>query len=561
MRCWAGRYVCGAGPRVSRAINDMKIVVLGGYGVFGARLVRLLIRDGHNVVVAGRSEAKATAFAKDVSAQSLTVDRQSDLASLWALSPHVVVDAAGPFYANVDAPYRLAQACIAHAVHYLDLADDTAFCAGISALDNDAKSAGVFVLSGVSSVPAISSAAVAALTEDAVDIDTISTTILPGNRAPRGRSVVDSILNQCGRPMNVCMDGVTVSVRSWSRREVFDLGQGLRRAAWMIEVPDQRLFPLAFGARTVLFRAGMELGIMNWGLVAYGWLRAKLGFRTPAWLVGVLLWVAKRLEPFGSDEGGMSVMVTARFPDGWRRRVWRMIARAGEGPFIPAVAARALLRNPQDVTVGARPALAVVPLAAIEMAIADLAVETEIVEETVVPLFAQFLGVDFDLLPPEVQAGHSVFGPKRWAGRARVLRGTSWWSQFLAAMFGFPPATEDTAVTVAMTPQRGGELWERCFGGKPFWSFLEVSDGRMTERFGPLTFTLGLHVEDERLHFPVQSGRFGPIPLPNFILPVSDAVEYEADGRFHFDVALKAPFTGALMVHYQGWLVPENSFS
>lgn len=535
----------------------MKVVVLGGYGVFGARLVRLLVRDGHDVVVAGRSEVKAKAFAQVVGAQSLTIDRQGDLAPLWALSPDVVVDAAGPFHAYVDAPYRLAQACIAQAVHYLDLADDAAFCAGISALDEDAKAAGVFVLSGVSSVPAISSAAVAALTQGADEIDTISSAILPGNRAPRGRSVVESIVNQCGTPMATHIDGVTLPVRSWSRPEVFDLGQGMRRPAWMIEVPDQHLFAKAFGARTVLFRAGMELSVMNWGLGAYGWLRAKLGFGTPAWLVNLVLWVAKRLEPFGTDEGGMSVMVTARFPDGWCRRTWRMIAREGEGPFVPAVAARALLRTPQDIAVGARPAVAVVSLAAVESAMDDLAIETEIVKDKIVPLFEQFLGTDFALLPPAVQAGHAVYGPRRWAGRARVLRGTSLWSRFLAGVFGFPPAMEDTSVTVAMTPQKGGELWERRFGGKPFWSFLKVQGDRMTERFGPLTFTLGLHVTDSQLHYPVLAGRAGPVPLPKFLLPQSIAREFEKDGRFHFDVQLLAPFTSALMVHYQGWLVPE----
>ena len=535
----------------------MKVVVLGGYGVFGARLVALLARDGHDVVVAGRSATKAKTFAEEFGVQWLTLDRHGDLAPLWALSPDAVVDAAGPFHAYIDMPYRLAQACITKGVHYLDLADDGAFCVGISVLDEVAKEAGVFVLSGVSSVPAISSAAVAALTHGAIETDTISTAILPGNRAPRGRSVVHSILNQCGAPIEVHIDGARVQVRSWSTPEVFDLGHGIRRPAWMIAVPDQRLFEKAFGARTVLFRAGMELQVMNWALVVYAWLRAKLGFATPAWLVSILLWIAKRLERFGTDDGGMFVMITARFADGWRRRVWRMIARKGEGPFIPAVAARAVLRAPQDIPIGAHPAVAVITLVAVEAAMADLLVETEIVEDMVVPLFQQFLGDDFHRLPLSIQAGHAVYGLKRWAGRARVLRGTSLWSRFLARLFGFPPATDDTSVTVAMTPQQGGELWERRFDGKPFWSFLKINGDRMTERFGPLTFTLGLHVSDGQLHYPVLAGRIGPLPLPKFFLPQSIAKEFEQDGRFHFDVQLLAPFTGALMVHYQGWLVSE----
>lgn len=171
-------------------------------------------------------------------------------------------------------------------------------------------------------------------------------------------------------------------------------------------------------------------------------------------------------------------------------------------------------------------------------------------------MFAAYLGVSFADLPPVVQDLHHVQRPRIWQGRARVIRGGSLWARALAAAFRFPPAADDIAVTVTMTPRHGGELWERCFGAARFQSFLVVKQGRMTERFGPFVFTLGLHVADGQLHFPVASGRLGPLPLPRILLPQSIAREYAQDGRFYFDVALRAPLTGALMVHYQGWLAP-----
>lgn len=169
-------------------------------------------------------------------------------------------------------------------------------------------------------------------------------------------------------------------------------------------------------------------------------------------------------------------------------------------------------------------------------------------------MFAAFLGAEFDSLAPAVRAGHDVQGPVTLSGRARVLRGPSLWSRFVSRLFGFPHAADDIAVSVTMTPERGGELWERRFDGKPFRSFLRVRNGAMTERFGPFTFTLGLHVADGALFYPVASGRLGPLPLPKLLLPQSIAREYAAQERFHFDVQLRAPLTGALMVHYQGWL-------
>lgn len=536
----------------------MRVVVLGGYGVFGTKLVRLLIRDGHDVVVAGRAAARAQALATEVGAAALVVDRQGDLAPLWEAAPDAVVDAAGPFHAYGDDPYALARACIAQGVHYLDLADDPAFCAGIGLLDKAAAKAGVFALSGVSSVPAISSAVVAALADGMTQIDMIDTAILPGNRAPRGRAVVASILHQNGKPFDTLVDAVSVPVRSWSAPDSFDLGQGIVRKAWMIEVPDHRLFGPYFGARTVAFRAGMELGVMNYGLAALSWLRGRLGFGMAGWFVRLMVWLARLLWPFGTDQGGMSVAVTGQGPDGWRRKVWRLVATGGEGPFIPAVAARVILRDPGQIKPGARPAIAAVPLAAVEAGMADLAVTTEVLETPAVPLFRRQLGDDFAQLPHVVQEAHQVYGPRRWAGQGRVTRGGSLWARMLAVLFGFPPAADAVPVTVTMTPKAGGELWERRFGDKVFRSYLTERGGHMTERFGPFTFTLGLHVADDRLHFPVLSGRLGPLPLPRLLLPQSQAQEYAQEGQFYFDVALKAPLTGGLMVHYQGWLAREN---
>ena len=175
-----------------------------------------------------------------------------------------------------------------------------------------------------------------------------------------------------------------------------------------------------------------------------------------------------------------------------------------------------------------------------------------------IPLFASHLGESYGALPSVVRALHDVQAPSRWKGRARVTCGPSFWARLIAMVFRFPHAADDIDVAVTITPQNGGELWERRFGASQFWSFLKVQNGQMTERFGPFTFALGLHVAEEQLHFPVQSGRLGPIPVPRIFLPVSVAREYEADGRFHFDVALFAPLTGAPMVHYQGWLAHDT---
>ena len=273
----------------------MKITVIGGYGVFGGRLVQLLCRDGHKVTVAGRDLARALRYASDWGARALALDRGGDLSPL--IGAEVVVDAAGPFHTYGDDPYRLARFCIDAGINYLDLSDNAAFCAGISALDAHARAAGVFALSGVSSVPALSSAAVTALAQDMDTIDTINSAILPGNRAPRGQSVVESILSQTGLSFRQTVDGQQASIRSWSAPRAFTLPSGEVRKAWVIEVPDQSLFPAHFNARTVSFRAGLELGVMNRGLAVLSWLCGRLRVGMPRWLVGLVMIGARLLAP------------------------------------------------------------------------------------------------------------------------------------------------------------------------------------------------------------------------------------------------------------------------
>ena len=134
-----------------------RVLVIGGYGGFGARLSRRLAATGHHVLVAGRSGEKAARFAATLaSAEGVAADRMGDLAPLLATQrPDLVIDAAGPFQAS---GYRVPLACIAARISYLDLADARAFVTGIGALDEAARAAGVAIVAGASTAPALTGA-------------------------------------------------------------------------------------------------------------------------------------------------------------------------------------------------------------------------------------------------------------------------------------------------------------------------------------------------------------------------------------------------------------------
>jgi len=255
---------------------------------------------------------------------------------------------------------------------------------------------------------------------------------------------------------------------------------------------------------------------MHWGLAAVGWLARLRLMRSAEPLAGVLKWFADRLEPFGSDRGGMRVRVVGRLTDGRAvQRDWVLIAEAGDGPHIPAVAARVMCKRllAGNVIAGARACLAEFSLGEVETEMADLQVAFGQTETLIAPLFQQVLGKQFNDLPPEVQALHEVLHIRRWQGQARITRGAGFLSRLVCRIVGFPPAGNDVPVTVTMHRKGDAEHWLRDFGGKRFRSVMTwAGDGAVWERFGPFRFEIPFTVQGGKLGYPVRRARlFGVI--------------------------------------------------
>jgi saccharopine dehydrogenase-like NADP-dependent oxidoreductase len=532
----------------------MKVLILGGYGVFGGRLARLLLQDGIEVIVAGRDEQKAGAFTRQFGGCPMRVDIAQDLSAVAKACPDVVVDAAGPFQAYGDNPYRLARFCAENSISYLDLSDDAAFTAGITQLDAAAAAAGCFVLSGVSSVPAISAAAVSALSQGLSELLVIETAIVPGNKAPRGRSVVASILSQTGEPLRVWRGGAWRTYRGWSDTRTLYIGHGFERRVSLIGVPDLELFPQAFAAHSVIFRAGLELALMRSSLALLGFLRSQRLLPKLTVFLNPILWLSQRLGHFGSGRGAMVVEVVG-FSDGEPLRLrWQVIAYDGDGPFIPAVPARAIIRKFASIPPGARPCLFDLSLPEIESALEGLAVRTATFSSQAPTLFQKALCERWRELPASVRRLHSVQDVKVFSGRAKVMRGKGLIARIAAFFFNFPKAADDVPVTIRKTRTASGEIWERDFGGRKFRSYLSPSPRRFhyCERFFAFTYEQELPVENGSLFLAVRRGWLLGIAVPGFLLPKSDAREYDLNGTFHFDVGLYAPLTGQLIVRYEG---------
>ncbi|HMO77048.1 MAG TPA: saccharopine dehydrogenase NADP-binding domain-containing protein [Sphingopyxis sp.] len=327
---------------------DLRVLLIGATGVFGSRLAELAVREhGLALTLAARDERKLAALSARLGGlpvRALDRDRLSaaDLAGF-----DVVVDAAGPFQAS--APTVIA-AAIAAGIHYLDLADGRAFIAAIGDHDAAARAAGISITSGASSIPALSHAVIDDLTAGWRAIDEIRIGIFPGNRAPRGLSVVQAILSYVGHPVRVWRGGQWVDVPGWGQTHRWRIpGIGARWAS-VCDTPEQDLLVARYRPRaSAEFFAGMELSILHLGLAALalpvrrGW----IGSLRPA--ARPLLAIARLLLPFGSDRGAMGVIV--RGEDRQGRPVdarWTLRATGNRGPYVPTLAALAMLRRFRD---------------------------------------------------------------------------------------------------------------------------------------------------------------------------------------------------------------------
>lgn len=330
----------------------MRILVLGGYGLFGSRIVHALSADaGLTVVSAGRDHAKAaTQIAalsmRPATLESATLDTNAvDFADrLATLRPDIVIDTAGPFQGR---DYRVAQAALAIGAHCIDLADSRTYVSGIGALDAAARAANRRVVSGASSVPGLNAAVVAALHPRFSTLDSVESAISPGNRTARGWATMLAILGYVGKPYRVLLEGRQHVAHGWqSLRRIRIANVGTRWVA-NCEVPDLDLLPARYPElQTVEFRAGLELWRMHFGLwlgslaVRFGPFRSLLPFARP------LLVLSERWQGIGSDVGVMQVVLRGRGHTGEPLTLtWTLVARDGDGPQIPATASVLLARK------------------------------------------------------------------------------------------------------------------------------------------------------------------------------------------------------------------------
>jgi len=364
-----------------------RVLVLGGYGQFGRRIVEGLAGDaGMEIIVAGRDRERARALCESLQktaratlhAEAIDIDH-GFAAALARVRPDLVVHTAGPFQHQA---HGVARATLEAGAHYIDLADGRAFVEGFEALDGQALAAGRWAITGASSVPGLSAAVVAAHADRFARLERIGIGISPGNRTERGLATTRAILGYVGRPFVVKLHGHWRTVHGWQslRRARFE-GVGSRWFA-RCEVPDLDVLPRRWPQlRTCDFRAGLELRRMHFGLWLAGW-AVRIGLvRALPRHAQRLLALSNRWRDAGTDTGVMYVDMEGAGRNGAPLRLrWTLVARHGDGPRIPATAAVVLARKLARGELPGSGARACLDLFTLEefLAVLPPAIETEV---------------------------------------------------------------------------------------------------------------------------------------------------------------------------------------
>ncbi|MBF0167352.1 MAG: saccharopine dehydrogenase NADP-binding domain-containing protein [Alphaproteobacteria bacterium] len=325
------------------------VLILGGYGNFGARIARLLAANpSPRLVISGRDGTKAETLANrlrgefpglQVEGICLDLNDKNLTARIADLGCDVAIHTAGPFQGQ---DFGVAGACIDAGVHYIDLADGRAFVNGFEILNDRAVKAEVLAVSGASSFPGLSMAVVDKLASALPILEDVDIALAIAGKYPPGLATTQAILAYCGKPIPVWKHSEWSMETGWldlTWRRIPGLGW---RLLGLCDVPDLELLPKLFPQiKDSVFRVALESRLAQFGFAVmatlgkWGWVG---DWRPLAPLIDRLAYWIRHL---GTDVSAMTISVAG----GGVRRSYNLKAGSGHGPMIPCLPSVVLVRK------------------------------------------------------------------------------------------------------------------------------------------------------------------------------------------------------------------------
>lgn len=288
-------YAVGCRKGLSALNEKPRILIAGGYGVFGRLLAKeLLASTDADLVIAGRRMERSEAACVDLGPGRAT-PLALDLHDLDAVRDATrgcwgVACTAGPFQ---DLPIGLPAAAVDSGANWFDISDDASWVLPLLAdasLHSAAVDAGVVVIPGLSSVPALSGVLARWGLQRLPRGRRARVILYVGNRNPKGSAAVASAL------MGGFRDPETVQL---------PIGMG---RSYLVRSPDSALLRRDLGLEAE-FRVALEWGFAGRVAAGAGRLEPVIGIQAAEKLGRVLSGLASPVSRLGSDAGCLSVEI------------------------------------------------------------------------------------------------------------------------------------------------------------------------------------------------------------------------------------------------------------
>jgi hypothetical protein len=271
-----------------------RVLIAGGSGVFGRLLAHELLRTTSvDLILAGRGLRTAVEACRELgtpdrtSAIALDLDDRESLTRA-ARGCVAVACAAGPFQ---KLSRELPMAAVRAGAHWVDISDHQGWVVPIlddPTLDAAARGAGLAVIPGLSTVPALSGALARWGCERLPGAERARITLFIGNRNARGPAAIASAMSGgFRRPTRV------------------DLPVG-RRIAYVGRSPDTELLRRDLGLDAE-FRVVLEWGPAGVVVSGVGLLWSRLGARAQSRVAHILSSISRPFGHFGSEGGCLQV--------------------------------------------------------------------------------------------------------------------------------------------------------------------------------------------------------------------------------------------------------------
>ncbi|MCC3862123.1 saccharopine dehydrogenase family protein [Pseudemcibacter aquimaris] len=325
-----------------------RVLIIGGYGNFGSYIAKTLAKDDLQIIIGGRSKIKCLDFIEGVddfkhpleySIFDITIS-----IPFAEITPDIVIHTSGPYQ---EQGYDVAKLCIEYGCHYIDLADGREFVANIHKLDEKAKSSGVSVISGASSVPCLSSAIIEKYKDEFEYLEEIEYGIATAQQTNRGLATTASILNYTGKPFKTLINGKMETVYGWQDLSFHKYPEFGYRALGNCEIPDLELFPKIYpNLKTVRFYAGTEITFLHIGLWLLSWFVRLRIFKSLRPAAKLFVNIANKFDWIGSSNSAFHMILKGKGKENENKseKVY-ILAKEGDGPFIPCAPAIILARK------------------------------------------------------------------------------------------------------------------------------------------------------------------------------------------------------------------------